>query len=1409
VNALPTVNAVADQIVNNGAATAAINFTGTGNTFTWVNDTPGIGLAASGTGDIGSFMAVNSGSSPVTATITVTPVSNSYIYIASDTMSSAISVINAATNKIVDTIQVGNGPSTMLVNPKYNLLYVENTGLGLVSMISVINTVTNTVVNISDDVDGPSYGMALSPDGNKLYVASISGNQQTVVVFDAKTMGEISVMNLGISVAGIALSPDGQLLYLTGVNSGLVTVVNTTNNTVVNQITVGQLPWAAATNPNTGCVYVTNQGSNTVSVISIATNKVVATIPVGQSPSAISISRDGTMAYVANSNSNTISVIKCSNNQVIATISVGQSPSGTSFSTDGTKLYVVNKYDNTVSIIETGTNKVINTISVGMYPDSSGGFVSNGTGCSGAPVTFTITVNPTNDIPNQIVDNGQATTAVNFGGSGCTYNWTNNTPSIGLAPSGSGNIGSFKAVNNGTTPVVATITAIPLNVSYIYVANSTDNTITAIDANSNKVSKTIPVGINPVNLCVVPNGSKLYVANFGSNSISVIDCATNSVVATVSGLNSPNCVKASPDGTLVYVSNFQSNTISVISTSANQVVGQIPLSNAPLCICISPDGTTLYVSSYEEEFIYQLPSNKLIGSSGDAINWNFITLSKDANSMYGISYTDNFIGKAPIYNLAFAISGTSSPYAIAVGADPTQTYISNTNTNTVYEFDFNSYLITNTINVGKLPEGVFINADNSKVYVANSGSNTVSVIDTKTNLVVATIAVGNGPSYINGFATLGDGCTPATFTITVNPSPPNITAGTVTGTISACAGTASASPQIQQFTVSGSGLTGSITATAPAGFEVSLAAGSGYGGNVTIPQTAGTVSSTAVYVRAAATATTGSISGNVTLTSAGASNQTVAVSGIINPMTAASLVISPSGNDICAGTPVTFTAMPTNGGGAPTYQWLLNGVNTGTNSPTFSSSTLANGDVVSCMMTSSSACAVPATATSNSITMNVTPDVIPSINIAASQNTICAGTMVTFTATPVNGGSTPVYQWLVNGNNAGTNNSTFSGSSFADGDIVSCVMTSNAGCATPANATSNTITMSVGFLESPAISIAASQNNTCSGANITFTATPANGGSAPVYQWLLNGNNIGINSATFASSTLSNGDVIGCRLTSNATCLTIPNATSNSIAMIVNAQVAPAVSINISANNICAGTPVTFTASATNGGNSPVYQWLLNGANAGTNSPTFSSATFANGDVVSCVMASNLACVTPSNIASNSITMNIFPLPFVNGGGNKTIVKGSSIALTATATGDIADITWSPFTGLDNNKILNPKANPLSTTLYTITVQTAEGCTATDSVKVTVFDGISIPNTFTPNGDGVNDKWDIKNLIDYQNCEVRIFDRYGSEVYNSKGYYNAWDGTINGKRLPVGTYYYLINLNNGTRPLSGFVALIR
>ncbi len=120
--------------------------------------------------------------------------------------------------------------------------------------------------------------------------------------------------------------------------------------------------------------------------------------------------------------------------------------------------------------------------------------------------------------------------------------------------------------------------------------------------------------------------------------------------------------------------------------------------------------------------------------------------------------------------------------------------------------------------------------------------------------------------------------------------------------------------------------------------------------------------------------------------------------------------------------------------------------------------------------------------------MIVTPSVIPSVSISANPGiSVCAGTSVTFTATPSNGGSSPSYQWKLNGNNVGTNSATYTNTSLANNDVVSVVMTSNATCASPATATSS-VTMTVNANVTPSLSIVANPGiSICSGSSATFS----------------------------------------------------------------------------------------------------------------------------------------------------------------------------------------------------------------------------------------------------------------------------------------------------------------------------------
>ena len=409
-----------------------------------------------------------------------------------------------------------------------------------------------------------------------------------------------------------------------------------------------------------------------------------------------------------------------------------------------------------------------------------------------------------------------------------------------------------------------------------------------------------------------------------------------------------------------------------------------------------------------------------------------------------------------------------------------------------------------------------------------------------------------------------------------------------------------------------------------------------------------------------------------TPTTATSSPITMVVTANVTPSVA---IAANPGSTICNGTSVTFTATPTNGGTTPSYQWKLNGVNVGTGGTTYTNAALANGNTITCVMTSNATCATTTTATSNTITMVVNATVVPAVAIAANPgNTICSGTSVTFTATPTNGGTTPAYQWKLNGVNVTGSGATYTNAGLLNGDIVTVVMTSNLGCASPATATSNAITMVVNANVTPSVAIAAVPGNTiCSNTSVTFTATPTNGGTTPVYQWKLNGGNVGTGGTTYTNAALANGDVVTCVMTSNATCATTTTATSNAITMVVNAVLTPSVAITANpGSTICNGTSVTFTAAPTNGGTAPVYQWKLNGVNVGTGGTTYTNAALANGNIVTCVMTSNLACASPTTATSNAITMvvnaNVTASVAITANPGVTICSGTSVTFTATPT---------------------------------------------------------------------------------------------------------------------------------------------
>ncbi len=156
-----------------------------------------------------------------------------------------------------------------------------------------------------------------------------------------------------------------------------------------------------------------------------------------------------------------------------------------------------------------------------------------------------------------------------------------------------------------------------------------------------------------------------------------------------------------------------------------------------------------------------------------------------------------------------------------------------------------------------------------------------------------------------------------------------------------------------------------------------------------------------------------------------------------------------------------------------------------------------------------------------------------------------------------------------------------------------------------------------------------------------------------------------------------------------------------------------------------------------------------------------------------------------------------------------TVSKGQTIELTASGA---STYTWSTAAGVISGQTSAMlSVRPAQNTTYTVTGTNASGCTSTATITITVIEDFKLEgnNVLTPNGDGKNDFFVIKNIDMYPNNEVRIFDRAGRPVYTKRGYNNEWDGTLNGRPLEENTYYYIIDLGKGVKPIRGYITIVR
>jgi gliding motility-associated-like protein len=749
----PVATALTNQTICAGAPSAAINFTSNqvGTVFTWTSTNQVIGIASSGTGNIAPFTAVNAGTVPISSTVVATP-----------TLTTNGQGCAGATVSALITVN----PNPVMTSPA-SASFCQGTTVAY----NFTNNIPNGVVYAWNN-SNTAIGLGASGNGNISFQAQngtsapISGTVSVIPTYTSN----------GVSCAGTTQTFNIQIIPTPTVNAvNNITLCNGLASNVVNLTSPVANATFAWTNANTA-IGLGASGSGNVPIFT-------ATNPSTTTPLS---------SQVSVSSSLLVNGVTCTGNPTLFTITVNPStvPTAVNGQTlcNGSNSAAIalsgtgNSYDWTnsntaVGLAASGSGNIASFIATNgtAAPISStvtvtSVFSGGGVSCNGGTTSFIINVNPTPSVTapaNVVLCNNATASAISFIGTGTQYNWTNSTPGIGLAASGSGNIPSFIAVNLTATPIVATINVTPI---YVNNAVSCPGTVQSFTITVNPAPQ-VNFSVPSQTICSGTSSALVTVSSPTPNA--VITWTATTVPASISGVNTASGGTTIPSFTLIN----NSVTVQVIQFSANAATG-----GALAC----PGGGVSYTITVNPSPNVAAPTNQVVCANTST---NAVTFSGNAN-VYNWSNNTTSIGLGASGQgniLAFnALNNTSNPVTATVTVTP-QFLNNNVACNGIpvtFTYTVNPIPVTNPIANQTICNGTNSSVvtpggtatsyawtnNNQNTGLAASGSNTIPVFQgTNAGAAPITSVITLTPTYSN----LNVSCagSTSTFNITVNPTP--------------------------------------------------------------------------------------------------------------------------------------------------------------------------------------------------------------------------------------------------------------------------------------------------------------------------------------------------------------------------------------------------------------------------------------------------------------------------------------------------------------------------------------------------------------------------------------------------------------------------------------------------------------
>jgi hypothetical protein len=1342
VNPAAQVNQPTALVVCNGNSITPNIFSTTnttaGTTYNWTNSNGSIGLATSGNGNIPTFTAINTTNTPIIATITVTP---------------SFSGGSAVCNGVAKSFTITVNPTGQVIQPN-NVTSCNGTAVSV--NFSTLNSGGTTSYTWTNDTT--SIGLPSSGTGNLNFTATNTTNAPitaTITVTPTYTIGTVNCAGTSKTFT-ITINPSAQVNQPTAISVCNGSTIPTTNFSTQNTSGTTTYTWTNS-NPSIGLA-ASGSGDipsftavNNGTAILNATIIVTPTIVIG-SNSCSGTTKQFIISVLPNAS------LVATTNKVICNGSASTAITFSSTTTGGTTSYTWTNDNPSIGLAASGNGNIpiFTAINTGLSPITASisvtpAFTNGSLTCSGAPQTFTITVNPSaqvNSITNIEVCNGNSIPATVFSTSDLvgttTYSWTNSNSAIGLATSGNGTILGFTANNTTSTALTATVTVTP--------------TFTHLGVSCTGPSKTFTIKVNPspiatisgtVSVCLnAPNPQITFTGSSGNAPYTFtynLNGGTSQTITTSSGNSVSINAPTDTVGTLTYnLINVQdSNATSCVNTLSQSAI--VTVNNAPTINTQPLPTQSICVGG---TIANPLSVTFLNGTGTASYQWFSNTTSSNTGGT-SISGATSATYTPPVFNSAgtfyyyvvinFTGNGCGSVTSAVASVDvlpdpivstqplPTQTLCQNeiptnltvTATGGTGTFNYQWFSTTTATTTGGTAVGT-----NSPIFTPPT--NTVGTLYyycaiTQTG-IGCSVTSNSAAVIVNTSPTIAN--QPISSTVCQNGTPTSLSYTYNNGV---------GTPTYQWFSnTTNSNIGGSLIPSETSSTFTPPSTTTGtfyYYGVITFPALVGSCSSVSTNVAVI------TINPQSTIDAQPIPTQSICVGGTIaNPLS------------------VTFL----NGTGTASYQWFSNNTNSNSSGTSISGATGATytppvfnsaGTFYYYVVISftGNGCG---NVTSDVASVDVLPDPTVSSQPIASQ-TLCQNAIPSLLQVTATGGiGTFTYQWFSNNTNSttggtllmGETNATFSPPTLNNGTFYYyCEITqpNGIGC----NVASATSQINVNL--APAISTNPVSEVVCLGDTITpLSVDYINGVGTPIYQWYSNSSNSNVGGIAIATETNSSfsppASTSGtfyyyCTITFpslNGGCEMI---TSTAATIIIN-QIPVISSQN---QTICSSAtftinPVTASPDIVPAGT--LYTWsapILNpiGAIIGSSAQTVGqpeiSQTLVN---TSSAAATATYTITPSsgNCVGATFTSTITINPAMNPNAvvtNSTCFGIDNGSITTNITGGIPFTTGAPYTiqwtGPNGFSSTNATVSNLEPGLYNLTINDAGGCPIANSYTIT------------------------------------------------------------------------------------------